>query len=363
MGDADRVGATNPTSTTRRRRAARGDGGRGGARRSRAGHLHVGIERRPEGCRAHARHGGCAAPTGSVPARGADADDTKILCIFPFFWIGGTLILGAASRPASPCCASSASSRGRARHHGGGAGDHGDGLAHAHAVDARPPLFPDRKLPDIPGLTSGPADIALGGLARTRHPLSPGDERDHRQLHGRRDGLRRPRHGSGQARHGGGRAVGARPRRPARLLQEGARGGLRRERVAAHRRPRVHARGPALLRRPLHGDGQVAGGQRRATRGRAVPRDLRRGALHVRPRHAPSRNARRRSPRCSSPALGHEIDVADIQKRSQQISGYKVPTRIEIWSEADVPWLGSGKPDKIAIRSRLSESSPAEESA
>ena len=43
----------------------------------------------------------------------------------------------------------------------------------------------------------------------------------------------------------------------------------------------------------------------------------------------------------------------------EQISGYKVPTRIEIWSEDDVPWLGSGKPDKLAIRSRLSESAPA----
>ena len=30
-----------------------------------------------------------------------------------------------------------------------------------------------------------------------------------------------------------------------------------------------------------------------------------------------------------------------------------MPTRIELWSEADVPWLGSGKPDKLAIRNRL----------
>jgi acyl-CoA synthetase (AMP-forming)/AMP-acid ligase II len=60
------------------------------------------------------------------------------------------------------------------------------------------------------------------------------------------------------------------------------------------------------------------------------------------------------------PALGHEIDIADIQQRSrEQISGYKVPTRIEIWGEDDVPWLGSGKPDKIAIRARLSESASA----
>jgi len=25
----------------------------------------------------------------------------------------------------------------------------------------------------------------------------------------------------------------------------------------------------------------------------------------------------------------------------------------ELWREADVPWLGSGKPDKLAIRNRL----------
>jgi hypothetical protein len=30
-----------------------------------------------------------------------------------------------------------------------------------------------------------------------------------------------------------------------------------------------------------------------------------------------------------------------------------VPTRIEIWEEREVPWLGSGKPDKLAIRARL----------
>ena len=37
----------------------------------------------------------------------------------------------------------------------------------------------------------------------------------------------------------------------------------------------------------------------------------------------------------------------------EQISSYKVPTRIDVWGEADVPWLGSGKPDKRAIRNRL----------
>ena len=55
------------------------------------------------------------------------------------------------------------------------------------------------------------------------------------------------------------------------------------------------------------------------------------------------------------PAQGHEIDPVDLQRRArEQISGYKVPTRIELWAEADVPWLGSGKPDKLAIKARLS---------
>jgi acyl-CoA synthetase (AMP-forming)/AMP-acid ligase II len=53
-------------------------------------------------------------------------------------------------------------------------------------------------------------------------------------------------------------------------------------------------------------------------------------------------------------ASGREIDPPDLQSRArQQISSYKVPTRIEIWSEEDVPWLGSGKPDKLTIKERL----------
>ena len=54
------------------------------------------------------------------------------------------------------------------------------------------------------------------------------------------------------------------------------------------------------------------------------------------------------------PAQGRSIDPDTLTARArEQISGYKVPTRIEIWAEADVPWLGSGKPDKLAIRARL----------
>jgi acyl-CoA synthetase (AMP-forming)/AMP-acid ligase II len=54
------------------------------------------------------------------------------------------------------------------------------------------------------------------------------------------------------------------------------------------------------------------------------------------------------------PALGRAVDPDDSVRRARElISAYKVPTRIAVWDEADVPWLGSGKPDKRAIRQRL----------
>ena len=56
------------------------------------------------------------------------------------------------------------------------------------------------------------------------------------------------------------------------------------------------------------------------------------------------------------PRTGRTIDPDDIARRArEQISWYKVPTRIDVWGEDDVPWLGSGKPDKRAIRERLEE--------
>jgi acyl-CoA synthetase (AMP-forming)/AMP-acid ligase II len=55
------------------------------------------------------------------------------------------------------------------------------------------------------------------------------------------------------------------------------------------------------------------------------------------------------------PAPGATLDVASIRARARkELSSYKVPTRIEILSdESDVPWLGSGKPDKLALKARL----------
>ena len=55
------------------------------------------------------------------------------------------------------------------------------------------------------------------------------------------------------------------------------------------------------------------------------------------------------------PAPGASPDAVSIRARAhQELSSYKVPTRIEFLThEVDIPWLASGKPDKLAVKSRL----------
>ncbi len=55
------------------------------------------------------------------------------------------------------------------------------------------------------------------------------------------------------------------------------------------------------------------------------------------------------------PAPGVDLDVDGLRERARaELSAYKVPTRWEVLAdEADVPWLASGKPDKLALRASL----------
>jgi acyl-CoA synthetase (AMP-forming)/AMP-acid ligase II len=55
------------------------------------------------------------------------------------------------------------------------------------------------------------------------------------------------------------------------------------------------------------------------------------------------------------PAPGVSADVASLRERARkELSSYKVPTRIEILDdESEIPWLASGKPDKRAVKARL----------
>jgi acyl-CoA synthetase (AMP-forming)/AMP-acid ligase II len=59
------------------------------------------------------------------------------------------------------------------------------------------------------------------------------------------------------------------------------------------------------------------------------------------------------------PVAGASITAEVIQTRMiGEVSSFKVPTRIEIWDvESQIPWLGSGKPDKLRIRDMVAHPS------
>ncbi|HUJ66527.1 MAG TPA: class I adenylate-forming enzyme family protein [Acidimicrobiales bacterium] len=61
------------------------------------------------------------------------------------------------------------------------------------------------------------------------------------------------------------------------------------------------------------------------------------------------------------PAPGATLEPDTIRARARrELSSYKIPTRIEIVSEeSDVPWLASGKPDKLALKARLGDRIPS----
>jgi acyl-CoA synthetase (AMP-forming)/AMP-acid ligase II len=52
------------------------------------------------------------------------------------------------------------------------------------------------------------------------------------------------------------------------------------------------------------------------------------------------------------PVQGLSITPETIRDRMRgELSSFKIPTRIEIWDiEDQIPWLGSGKPDKLQVR-------------
>jgi acyl-CoA synthetase (AMP-forming)/AMP-acid ligase II len=57
------------------------------------------------------------------------------------------------------------------------------------------------------------------------------------------------------------------------------------------------------------------------------------------------------------PAGGEPPDVDDLRRRlSAELSSYKVPRRFVVLRDEDVPWLASGKADRLSIRDLLSRS-------
>jgi acyl-CoA synthetase (AMP-forming)/AMP-acid ligase II len=58
---------------------------------------------------------------------------------------------------------------------------------------------------------------------------------------------------------------------------------------------------------------------------------------------------------------GQHLEVADLQARARgELSAYKVPTNVIVFDdEGEIPWLASGKPDKVRLRAQLLEALPS----
>lgn len=295
------------------------------------------------------------ATSGLAALETAAGTPARIFCAFPFFWIGGTLVLGAALQTGATVLVTE-------RFDPGAALDLIEAAQATHVLGwptllqamRDHPSFLERDLPDIPGLTVGPADLAL-----VASPV-PGV----------------PAHRGMSETVGNIGSVASRVVDPATGadVPDGDEGEL-------------WVRGYGLM----HGyykqersdvfdaDGWFHTGDRVFVRdgrawfvGRTTEMVKSRGA-NVAPRevelffeehfdevlHAfvlglPHPELGEEVTAVLVPARGRTIDPSDLMRRSrEQISGYKVPTRIEVWAEADVPWLGSAKPDKLAIRRRL----------
>jgi len=303
-------------------------------------------------------HGTVVRATAALAAlQTADGTPARFFCAFPFFWIGGTLILGAALQTGATVLVTE-------RFDPAAALDLIE-AAQATRVLGWPtllqamrdhPSFAGRTLPDIPGLTVGPADLALVG--------------------GPVPGI--PAHRGMSETVGNIGSVGYRVVDPDSGLDvpEGEEGEL-------------WVRGYGLM----HGyykqeradvfdaDGWFHTGDRVFLHdgrawfvGRTTEMVKSRGA-NVAPREVelfleeefdevlyafvlglPHPELGEQVAAVLVTAHGRALDPDDIARRArEQISSYKVPTRIDVWDEADVPWLGSGKPDKRAIRERLEE--------
>ncbi len=307
--------------------------------------------------------------------RGAGEGETKIFCAFPFFWIGGTLILGAAIQAGlTVLCIE--------RFEPGAALDLVE-AEQAGMVAGWPTLmqairdhatFPDRELPEIPGLTQGPTDVAL---VAAPVPGIPG-HRGMSETVGNFMGVEvrcvdpdtgEPRPDMAETQRRRGRMSGT-PERSRLDELEGElwlrghglmHGYYKREREEVfdengwfHTGDRVfiHEGRPYFVGRFT----EMVKSQGANVAPREVELFLETfdEVLYAFVVGMPHPDRGEEVTAVLVAASGQEIDPADLQSRArEQISSYKVPTRIEIWPEEDVPWLGSGKPDKLAIRSRL----------
>jgi acyl-CoA synthetase (AMP-forming)/AMP-acid ligase II len=56
------------------------------------------------------------------------------------------------------------------------------------------------------------------------------------------------------------------------------------------------------------------------------------------------------------PAGGASIDPRETLRRAaEELSNYKVPRRVLVLAEGDMPYLANGKPDRLTVRELLAE--------
>ena len=303
-------------------------------------------------------HGTVVRATAALAAlQTPDGTPARFFCAFPFFWIGGTLILGAALQSGATVLVT----------------ERFDPAAALDLIEAAPathvlgwptllqamrdhPSFDGRTLPDIPGLTIGPADVALVG--------------------GPVPGI--PAHRGMSETVGNITSVGYRVVDPDTGVDvpDGEEGELWVRGYGLmhgyYKQERADVFDPEGW---FHtGDRVFLHGGRAWFVGRTTEMVKSRGA-NVAPREVelfleeefdevlyafvlglPHPEFGEQVAAVLVPARGRTLDPDDVARRArEQISSYKVPTRIDVWDETDVPWLGSGKPDKRAIRERLEE--------
>jgi acyl-CoA synthetase (AMP-forming)/AMP-acid ligase II len=280
----------------------------------------------------------------------------RFFCAFPFFWIGGTLILGAALQMGATVLVTERFDPGAAL----------DLIEQEQATSVMGwptlmqamrdhPTFPDRKLPDIPGLTMGPSDIALAATPVPGIPAHRGMSEtvgnimsvEHRVIDPD-TGVVLPDMEEGELIvRGYGLMHGYYKKERAETFDEDGWLHTGDRAFMFEGRPFFVGRFTEMVKSQ---GANVAPREVELFLEETFPEILHAFVLGL-----PHPERGEEVTAVLVAAQGCTIDPIDIQRRSRDlISAFKVPTRIEIWPADDVPMLGSGKPDKIAIRARLS---------
>jgi acyl-CoA synthetase (AMP-forming)/AMP-acid ligase II len=295
-------------------------------------------------------------PFGSMSQVFGDSEERKLFCGFPFFWIGGTLVLGGALQAGiTVCCIERFEPRAaldlieRERCAAVAAWP---SLIQAMKSD---PSFAGRDLPPVGSLTEGPSDFAVVGSPVPGVPA----HRSMSELVGNWSGSER-------------KAVTPESGEPLPDMAEGelwVRGfGALQGYYKKEREETFDADGW------LHtGDRVFMFENRPYFVGRFYEMIKSQGA-NVSPReielmlegwpeieHAlvfglPHAELEEEVTAVVVFRPGQSMTAGEIQDRARkEVSSFKVPTRIEIVGEDDIPWLGSGKPDKLAVRARFDQ--------